>query len=135
MLKVKTAAARLWVLLFTCTVAFFYTRAEAHAQSVDAPVEQRSTVRVHFASDKFDVNAGYNNNASALKSIDELLASSTGDETAQVEIVSYSSPEGNSLYNQYLSEQRCAALRRYIVKLYLLHVVVAHVVYDAEDHL
>ena len=118
MLKVKTAAARLWVLLFTCTVAFFYTRAEAHAQSVDAPVEQRSTVRVHFASDKFDVNAGYNNNASALKSIDELLASSAGDETAQVEIVSYSSPEGNSLYNQYLSEQRCAALRRYIVKLY-----------------
>lgn len=116
MLKAKTTAARLWVLLFTCTVAFFYTRVEARAQSANERNEQASEIRVHFASDKFDLNAAHGNNASSLKSIDALLASSANDETARVEIISYSSPEGNALYNQYLSEKRGAALRNYIVK-------------------
>lgn len=116
MLKAKTTAARLWVLLFTCTVAFFYTRVEARAQSANERNEQASEVRIHFAVDQFEVKANVLNNAKSLVSLDSLANLCKDNGGSQLEIVSFSSPEGNALYNQYLSEKRGAALRNYIVK-------------------
>ena len=109
------AAAKSAVRVLFVLVAFFFTRAEAYALRACAAPES-APVRVCFPSDQFAVSAGYLNNAAALASVESLAASCAEDPQALLEIVSYSSPEGNYFYNQYLSEKRSAALRDYVVR-------------------
>ena len=108
------AAAKLAVRLLFVLVSLFFTRAEAYALRACAAPES-APVRVCFPSDQYAVSAAYLNNAPALATIDSLAALCANDPEAKLEIVSYSSPEGIVLYNQYLSEKRSAALRNHIV--------------------
>ncbi|MBQ7640721.1 MAG: DUF3575 domain-containing protein [Bacteroidales bacterium] len=104
------AAAKLAVRLLFVLVAFFFTRANALAQD--------SAARVFFPVDKWSVNAAYLNNADALAAAEEIAARCAEDSSLALEIISYSSPEGNVYYNQYLSEKRSAALRDYLLAKY-----------------
>ena len=106
--KAMNAAAGLVLRLLFVLVAFYFTRAEVHAQAV----------RVHFPVDQWVVKSDYLNNANALAAAEEIAQRCVEDKSLQVEILSYSSPEGNILYNQYLSENRSAALRDYLLARY-----------------
>ena len=104
------AAAKLAVRLLFVLVAFFFTRANALAQD--------SAARVFFPVDKWEINAAYLNNTEALAAAEEIAARCAEDNTLTLEIISYSSPEGNVYYNQYLSEKRSAALRDHLLAKY-----------------
>ena len=103
--KALSSIARCGACLLLTLVAFFFTRESASAQSV----------RVLFPVDQTAVSADYLNNRSALAAVDSIAANCLADNTQFVEIISYSSPEGNVAYNQYLSEKRSAALRDYLL--------------------
>ncbi len=108
--KAVIAAGRLAMRLLFVLVAFFFTRANVYAQA--------DAVRVHFPINKWELNSAYLNNANALAAVEKIAARCAEDNTLAIEIVSYSSPEGNFYFNQMLSENRSAALRDYILAKY-----------------
>ena len=76
---------------------------------------QEHDMRVFYRFDNASVDAAYLSNPQTLDSIDGRLSAGF---SGQVEIVSYSSPEGNFYYNVDLSKRRAESLRRYIVGKY-----------------
>ena len=93
------------VLLVFCNA--FFVRAHDNGANEDA------RVRVTFPFDNPELRADYMANASALAKVDQMIASSEG--YVDVEIVSYSSLEGNETYNLHLSRQRAASVKNYIL--------------------
>ena len=93
------------VLLVFCNA--FFVRAHGNGATEDA------RVRVTFPFDNPELRADYMANASALAKVDQMIASSEG--YVDVEIVSYSSLEGNETYNLHLSRQRAASVKNYIL--------------------
>ena len=125
--KATSAIARWAACLMLVMACFFFTRERAYAQVAGANVTVQasealeipgSAVRVFFPINQFDLRADYLDNAVNLAAIDSIAALCATDSIATVEIVSYSSPEGNIAFNQYLSEKRSAALRGHIVSKY-----------------
>ena len=94
------------VVLLVFSNAFF-----VRARGIDATADAR--VRVTFPFDSADLRSDYMSNASAISSINEILNFSEG--SVDVEIVSYSSPEGPESYNLYLSKLRAASVKNYIL--------------------
>ncbi len=125
--KATSAIARWSACLMLVMACFFFTRERAYAQVAGANVTAQASealeipggaVRVFFPINQFDLRADYLDNAVNLAAIDSIAALCATDSIATVEIVSYSSPEGNIAFNQYLSEKRSAALRGHIVSKY-----------------
>ena len=84
-------------------VNLFFTRASV------------SDVRIYYRFDNASVDASYLTNAESFATVDNVLSASY---EGNLEIVAYSSPEGNFAYNVDLSKRRAEALRRYIVAKY-----------------
>ena len=86
-----TKAGRRFVLasaiLFSC-LSFLYA--------------QEQVMRIYYRFDSAVVDTTYLSNAQAFEVVDKMLSSGPG---SSFEIVSYSSPEGSSIYNQMLSER------------------------------
>ena len=74
-----------------------------------------SDVRIYYRFDNASVDASYLTNAESFATVDNVLSASY---EGNLEIVAYSSPEGNFAYNVDLSKRRAEALRRYIVAKY-----------------
>ena len=72
-------------------------------------------MRIYYRFDSAVVDTTYLSNAQAFEVVDKMLSSGPG---ASFEIVSYSSPEGSSIYNQMLSERRAKALRAHLLSRY-----------------
>ncbi len=79
---------------------------------------QDSSVRVMFPFDKDVVLVDYMNNASAMNRIDELVEAGRLGDGSSVEVVAYSSPEGNYYYNLDLSTRRARSFRSWLVSRY-----------------
>ena len=94
------------VVLFVFSNAFF-----VRAHDIDPSANAR--VRVTFPFDSSELRQDYMSNESAISTIDNILNSSEG--SVDVQIVSYSSPEGNEAYNLYLSKLRAASVKNYIL--------------------
>lgn len=78
-------------------------------------VRAQESVRVYYPFDNAVVNPAYLSNAEALKLIDNAFSDGSA---RTLEIVSYSSPEGNCRYNENLSGRRAEALRVYLLGKY-----------------
>ena len=102
-----TIGARLAVVVLLVFSGAFSLR----AHYIEADADAR--VRVTFPFDSADLRSDYMSNEPALSVIDSLLVSSEGN--LDVQIVSYSSPEGNANYNLYLSKLRAASVKNYIL--------------------
>ena len=76
---------------------------------------QVGSLRIYYRFDNATVDAAYLSNAEALNSFDAALSQSSSE---ALEIVSFSSPEGNFNYNANLSARRAESLRKYIVSRY-----------------
>ena len=98
-----TTALRFVVALVMCFANIFFTRAQA----------SDARVKVVFKFNSPVLSAEYMNNAQALVNLDAMIQSAAAS-GAVLDIVSYSSPEGNYAYNQSLSEKRAAAVKSYI---------------------
>ena len=101
-----TAAGGSKKLLLTAAVLFanlFFTRA------------QSGEARVFYRFDNAVVDASYLSNHATFAEIGGRLAAGYDGE---LEVVAFSSPEGNYAYNADLSRRRAEALRRYIVARY-----------------
>ena len=94
------------VLLLVFSNAFF-----VRARGIDTAADAR--VRVTFPFDSAELVSDYMSNESSITLIDQFLASSEG--SVDVQIVSYSSPEGPEAYNLYLSRLRANAVKNYIL--------------------
>ncbi len=73
-------------------------------------------VRVYFPFDSPVLSGTYMSNASAFHAIDSLVAGL--QDGSVIEVVSYSSPEGNVLYNLNLSRNRAASVVSYLEAKY-----------------
>ena len=102
----STAGLKLVALSLLMFVNVFYTR----AQDCDA------SVRLTFAFDSAVLQENYMSNASAFANLDSLIANIA--DGATVNVVTFSSPEGNCAYNLDLSRRRAESIRKYIVAKY-----------------
>lgn len=96
------------VVLLVLSNAFF-----VRAHDIDANADAR--VRVTFPFDNSVLSSEYMSNESALNSLRQLVDATNGD--LNIEIVAYSSPEGNENYNKALSARRAASVKSYILSL------------------
>lgn len=108
-----------------CFANLFLSR----AQVFDAYVKD---VKVLFPFDSPVVSAKYMSNAAALDSLEAIIAIATENGSA-IDIVTYSSPEGNYTYNLNLSKRRAAAIKDYIVSRNPSANVKMNVVSEAES--
>lgn len=76
---------------------------------------QEPTERIYYRFDNATVDAAYMFNSQAFANIDALLENGVSE---GIQIVSYSSPEGNFNYNLDLSTRRAEALRKYLTVRY-----------------
>lgn len=107
---IVTTALRTVVALVMCFASCFFVRAQVSGAGAQGANEG---VKVIFPFDSPVINASYMSNASALDSLDNMIAKAAqGGEV--ISIVSYSSPEGNYAYNQRLSEKRALSVKEYI---------------------
>ena len=95
--KIQKALASMLLLAFACV---FSLRAEA-----------QESVRVLFPFDSDLVSATYQDNTAAMARLDSLIGLAGAPD---VEIITYSSPEGNWQYNQQLSKRRAVAMQQYL---------------------
>ena len=112
--QMNATIAKTVVRLLCLLVVSFFTRVSVYA----GEPAQTTTARVHFPINVATLDSGYLDNARALAEIREAAFRCAADPDSRVEIVSYSSPEGNIDFNQYLSGQRAASLRRFILSKY-----------------
>ncbi len=107
-LKAKvTDSRRLAVAVAVLFVNAFFVR----AQVTDAGV------RVNFPFDSAVLNTNYMSNSDALVSLDQIAQEAIASNTT-LDVVSYSSPEGNYTYNLRLSEQRAKTISDYLGSKY-----------------
>lgn len=90
--KLGKVALLSFVLVFS-----FILRAGAQAGSISGAVD------LYFPFDNAVLSESYLSNSSSLEQLDAYLASNTPD---QLEVVTFSSPEGNVYYNLDLSRRR-----------------------------
>lgn len=111
-LLTRVSAAKRFAALVLCVlVSFFFTRGQAYAQ-------HERTVRVIFPFDSAVISEDYIDNQANLAAVDSIASVCAAEEGRSINIVSYSSPEGNYSYNKALSERRANALRKYILSKY-----------------
>jgi len=72
-------------------------------------------VRIYFPFDNSELSANYLSNAGSLSQLDSCLAVNIPD---QLEVVTFSSPEGNVQYNLNLSKKRAQSVQRYLESRY-----------------
>ncbi len=106
-----TAAFRLAVV--SC-ILFLAAAFSLRAQTPTRDAE----IRVYYPFDNAVVREDYLSNQEALRQLDSLYLSGAFDGQETLEIVSYSSPEGQYAYNVNLSKRRAESLRRYIAAKY-----------------
>lgn len=78
---------------------------------------QTYTYRVNYRFDNATLDRNYMQNAQTFASMDSMIAANSGI-LSEIEIVSYSSPEGNYSYNRNLSVRRAVAMQRYLTATY-----------------
>lgn len=100
----RSLAARIVLVL----IAAFFVRAHALAQDSES-------ARVYFPFDNSVVSAAYMQNTESLAALDRIAETLKAEGNGSLEVISYSSPEGNFEYNKGLSARRAAAVREYIV--------------------
>ena len=100
----RSLAARIVLVL----IAAFFVRAHALAQDSES-------ARVYFPFDNSVVSAAYMQNTESLAALDRIAETLKAEGNGSLEVISYSSPEGNFEYNKGLSARRAAAVRDYIV--------------------
>ena len=106
-----TAAFRLAVV--SC-ILFLAAAFSLRAQTPTRDAE----IRVYYPFDNAVVREDYLSNQEALRQLDSLYLAGAFDGQETLEIVSYSSPEGQYAYNVNLSKRRAESLRRYIAAKY-----------------
>jgi len=89
-----------------------YARTEAGANYTS------HDLKVFFQFDKSFVNDAYMGNAATLSTLDSLIAAAGLDAIESVDVVSYSSPEGNYLYNLSLSKKRTESIHKLLLASY-----------------
>ena len=85
--------------------------------SLRAQTQERE-VRVYYPFDNAVVSSSYFSNSESLALLDSLYKAGCFNGNQTLEVVSYSSPEGQYAYNVNLSKRRAEAFRRYIVSKY-----------------
>lgn len=98
-----TNSLRLMVAAAVMFVSVFSVR----AQSQDA------SVRVNFPFDSAVLNTNYMSNSGALATLDQMALEAIASNT-KLDVVTYSSPEGNYTYNLRLSERRAKSISDYL---------------------
>ena len=106
-----TAAFRLAVV--SC-ILFLAAAFSLRAQTPTRDAE----IRVYYPFDNAVVREDYLSNQEALRQLDSLYLAGAFDGQETLEIVSYSSPEGQYAYNVNLSKRRAESLRRHIAAKY-----------------
>ena len=106
LLAASTTGIKLVALSLLMFVNVFYTRAQVSDASV----------RLHFAFDSAVLSESYMSNSSAMASLDIMVASLA--DSSSINLVTFSSPEGNYAYNLALSQKRAESVRKYIVSKY-----------------
>ena len=102
------AAKVAMAVLFVFCNAFFVRARDSRANEIER-------VRVHFPFDNAELRSNYMDNESSLISLRQLLEATDGN--IDVEVIAYSSPEGNESYNKSLSARRAASVKSYILSL------------------
>ena len=103
------AAKVAMVVLFVFCNAFFVRARDIRANEIER-------VRVHFPFDNAELRSNYMNNESSLISLRQLLEATDGN--IDVEVIAYSSPEGNESYNKSLSARRAASVKDFVLSLF-----------------
>ena len=98
-----TVSLRLTAVAALLFANLFFTR----AQTIDA------SVKVNFPFDNAVLHANYMSNCDALASLDKIAEESLSSGTP-IDVVSYSSPEGNYTYNLRLSQRRAKSVSDYL---------------------
>ena len=101
------AALRVVLSLVVFVAGLFSLRAQSNARE--------NSLRIMFPFDKDVVLADYMGNAGTMGKIDSLVAAGLLGDEYGVEVVAYSSPEGNYYYNLDLSTRRARSFRRWLV--------------------
>lgn len=102
--KLGKVALLSFVLVFS-----FILRAGAQVRSISGAVD------LYFPFDNAVLSESYLSNSSSLEQLDAYLASNTPD---QLEVVTFSSPEGNVYYNLDLSRRRARSVQTYLETKY-----------------
>ena len=107
------------VLAFLLSFMSLFLRAQAPAYTVRAQENGRESevIRVFYHYNSPKIDDGYMSNPEAMARIATLVNSGVLD-NASLEIVSYSSPEGDYKYNTRLSARRANALQSYLLGKY-----------------
>lgn len=103
------AAKVAMAVLFVFCNAFFVRARDSRANEIER-------VRVHFPFDNAELRSNYMNNESSLISLRQLLEATDGN--IDVEVIAYSSPEGNESYNKSLSARRAASVKNFVLSLF-----------------
>ncbi|MBR1573685.1 MAG: DUF3575 domain-containing protein [Bacteroidales bacterium] len=79
-----------------------------------AHAQQTHNLRVYYPFDNATLMADYMGNADTFAALDSLATRGALDQEDQIDVISYSSPEGNWNYNLGLSRRRAESLRKYL---------------------
>lgn len=93
----------------------------AHSQAVQRTIVEASDkpMMLYFRFDKSQVDSEYMDNGRMLRHLDELLTDrNLYPRIDSINIYSFTSPEGNPLYNKQLSHQRSATVKDYLIGKY-----------------
>lgn len=93
--------------LMVAAAVMFVSAFSVRAQSQDA------SVRVNFPFDSAVLNTNYMSNSGALATLDQMALEAIASNT-KLDVVTYSSPEGNYTYNLRLSERRAKSISDYL---------------------
>ena len=107
----KRVAVKVALVVLFALIPSFIARAQKDAAAGEA------TARIWFPYDNYTFSTSYMGNAQSLSKLDNAIAQQDR-ETVTVNIISYSSPEGNYNYNKWLSEKRANAVKTYLLKTY-----------------
>lgn len=102
----STASRRLTVAVAVLLSSAFFVRAQV-----------TESVRVNFPFDSAVLNTAYMSNPDALVNLD-ILATEALASNATLDVVTYSSPEGNYTYNLRLSQKRAKTISDYLESKY-----------------
>ncbi len=79
---------------------------------------ETDAVAIYYRWDESTIDPHYLSNPYNLHKLDSLLTSASAPYIDTLTIVAFASPEGNTIYNERLSEHRAAAIRRHITASY-----------------
>ncbi|MCD8184030.1 MAG: hypothetical protein LUE99_14170 [Bacteroides sp.] len=112
------------VLIIIGIISTLSCRMNAQMQALKTPFPEmtgnaaRETV-LYFRFDRSTVDYGYHNNRKVLSSLHELLSNRLwAARIDSIRVCTYSSPEGNAVYNSRLAVKRAYAVKSYLVWKY-----------------